>query len=109
MSRRIWTFLGILVLIVTTVWGSACHPGSHSSPDASRTAGKQTVDLSSYWTCPMHPQIHQDHSGECPICHMKLVRVSKTPEQDQAQSGKRSTLDVMDSQLMLIGVQKTEV
>ena len=30
-----------------------------------------------YWTCPMHTQIHMDHPGECPICHMKLVKVSE--------------------------------
>lgn len=40
------------------------------------------------WQCPMHPQIVQDHPGECPICHMDLERVdsartnapAKTPE-----------------------------
>ena len=25
------------------------------------------------WTCSMHPQIRQDHSGECPLCGMDLV------------------------------------
>jgi len=24
------------------------------------------------WTCPMHPQIRQDHPGACPICGMAL-------------------------------------
>ncbi len=24
------------------------------------------------WTCPMHPQIEQDHPGACPICGMAL-------------------------------------
>lgn len=31
----------------------------------------------SHYTCPMHPQIHEDHPGDCPICHMKLVPVYK--------------------------------
>jgi RND family efflux transporter MFP subunit len=31
----------------------------------------------SYWTCPMHPQILQDESGQCPICHMDLVEKKK--------------------------------
>lgn len=26
-----------------------------------------------YWTCPMHPEIHQSEAGKCPICGMKLV------------------------------------
>lgn len=25
------------------------------------------------WTCGMHPQVVQDHPGECPICHMELT------------------------------------
>ena len=28
-----------------------------------------------YYTCPMHPQVHKDHPGECPICGMRLVHV----------------------------------
>ncbi|MBV9248035.1 MAG: heavy metal translocating P-type ATPase [Acetobacteraceae bacterium] len=24
------------------------------------------------WTCPMHPEIRQDHAGSCPICGMAL-------------------------------------
>ena len=27
------------------------------------------------WVCPMHPQILQDHPGECPICGMDLVEI----------------------------------
>ena len=26
-----------------------------------------------YYTCLMHPQVHLDHPGNCPICGMKLV------------------------------------
>jgi YHS domain-containing protein len=26
-----------------------------------------------YWTCPMHPEIHQAGPGQCPICGMNLV------------------------------------
>lgn len=31
-----------------------------------------------YYTCSMHPQVHEEHSGNCPICGMKLIAVSKT-------------------------------
>lgn len=34
-----------------------------------------------YYTCPMHPEIHQDHPGSCPKCGMALEPVSvETPE-----------------------------
>ncbi|MDP9057552.1 MAG: YHS domain-containing protein, partial [Pseudomonadota bacterium] len=34
------------------------------------------------WTCPMHPQVRQDHPGPCPICGMALE-----PETLSADSG----------------------
>ena len=35
-----------------------------------------------YYTCSMHPQIHESHPGNCPICDMKLIAVSKTSKMD---------------------------
>jgi Cu+-exporting ATPase len=34
------------------------------------------------WTCPMHPEVRQDHRGACPICGMALE-----PEMVSAESG----------------------
>ncbi len=31
-----------------------------------------------YYTCSMHPNIHEDHPGNCPVCGMKLIAVSKS-------------------------------
>lgn len=31
------------------------------------------VSRADLWTCGMHPQVVQDHPGECPICHMELT------------------------------------
>ena len=28
------------------------------------------------WTCPMHPDVHEHHPGQCPICGMTLVRTN---------------------------------
>lgn len=68
---------------------------------------------SSYWTCPMHPQIHLDHEGECPICHMKLVKVMENAKAAEAAQGgqqdNRSSVQATSKQLELIGVQKTSV
>ena len=32
------------------------------------------------WTCPMHPEIRQDHAGNCPICGMALEPVAPAAE-----------------------------
>jgi hypothetical protein len=64
-----------------------------------------------YWTCAMHPQIHSDHAGECPICHMKLVEV-KEANQTQSSSNQeetRASVQTTSAQLPLVGIQKTEV
>ena len=37
------------------------------------------------YTCPMHPQIVQDHPGACPICGMTLVLKTPTTSPDLAE------------------------
>ncbi|GMU22705.1 MAG: hypothetical protein AMXMBFR13_27900 [Phycisphaerae bacterium] len=36
------------------------------------------------YTCPMHPQVRQDHPGTCPICGMKLEPVAPTEQHDRS-------------------------
>lgn len=61
-----------------------------------------------YFTCPMHPQIHQDHPGECPICHMKLI-LEKNPKPQAMTHENRAEITLNDEQLSLASVQKQEV
>ena len=35
-------------------------------------AAPEDVPHGAIWTCPMHPEIRQDHPGACPICGMAL-------------------------------------
>ena len=35
------------------------------------------------FTCPMHPEIIQDHSGSCPICGMDLVPMNPSDSEEQ--------------------------
>ncbi len=45
---------------------------------------KQHDETIAYWTCPMHPEIKEDHKTTCPICGMDLapVRYDNADEQD---------------------------
>ncbi len=66
------------------------------------------VENDSYWTCPMHPQIHSDKSGECPICHMSLVKMKRQKEDIRMnqQTTSRSEIQTTNAQLELMGIQK---
>ncbi len=44
---------------------------SHATAAAPETFGSQNGKQ--LWTCGMHPQVVQDHPGDCPICHMHLT------------------------------------
>lgn len=44
----------------------------------SKQTGNRQPATDSYYTCSMHPQVHQDKPGNCPICGMKLIKVTPT-------------------------------
>ncbi|MGV4878790.1 heavy metal-binding domain-containing protein, partial [Acetobacter indonesiensis] len=49
---------------VPSMRGMSCH----HAPQQPSAAGESTPGM--IWTCPMHPQIRQDHPGNCPLCGM---------------------------------------
>lgn len=98
------------VLVTAGFWGSkALFKKSDSDFDLKGNLTKTGNSI--YWTCPMHPQIHQDHEGECPICHMKLVKISQAPQPEgekKSPENNRAIIQSSSEQLELIGVQKTK-
>jgi len=103
-KKLIWIASAIFIL---GLWASKNF--IKESEVKSKTATNQ-IDANSYWTCPMHPQIHMDHAGECPICHMKLVQVkAQIQEEQQAQSNQGTEVQATSNQLELVGIQKTTV
>src|SRR3954470_14229291 len=55
---------------------------------ASDVASKKDKTL---YTCGMHPQVVQDHAGNCPICGMKLTPIRKQPvEHASVERGERT-------------------
>jgi hypothetical protein len=101
--KRQW-IITIVIVAIAGLWAVKKYSGKQSE-DKKVTFAE--VKGSSYWTCPMHPQIHLDHSGECPICHMKLVQVKA--QTAQAQETSRADVQPSSGQLNLIGVQKAQV
>ena len=55
-----------------------------------------------FWTCSMHPQIHQDSPGICPLCAMKLIPVT-------ASSGGMRTLTISPETRALLNIATAPV
>ena len=43
------------------------------SPKTGKNEHNYSETKKQIWTCSMHPQIHLDHAGKCPICAMDLI------------------------------------
>ena len=89
-------FLSFIVLIA--VLFTACTQKPKASP--AKATNK------AYYTCSMHPQIHEDHPGNCPICGMKLIKVEVTGNgMDMAANKIRLTA----TQIQLAGIETDTV
>ena len=91
--------IGLLSFIVLiTVLFTACT----QKPKVTVAKTSNTV----YYTCSMHPHIHEDHPGNCPICGMKLIKVEITgSNMDMAANKIRLTT----AQIQLAAIQTDTV
>lgn len=69
----------VIALIVIPIVFVGCTKTEVSKKNESATV-KQKV----YWTCTMHPQVHLDGPGTCPICGMDLVKKVEGAEENTA-------------------------
>jgi RND family efflux transporter MFP subunit len=72
MMRRLFAALLLACIAVgvgVTWWRTqrAPHPGEQAVAPTGATHGAKT-----WYTCGMHPEVVQDHPGDCPKCGMKL-------------------------------------
>lgn len=58
-----------------------------------------------YYTCSMHPQVHEGRPGNCPICGMKLIKVEVAGNGNMPAGSIRLTA----SQIQLAGIQTDTV
>lgn len=73
-SRGGWWRYAVVTLIVISLGGLTAVLAANGT--LKRWFGRQQGNSAStgqLWTCGMHPQVIQDHRGECPICHMELT------------------------------------
>jgi multidrug efflux pump subunit AcrA (membrane-fusion protein) len=72
-----------LLLLITTIGAGLFSAGCSKAPARSGTAAQESKTL---YTCGMHPQVIQDHPGNCPICGMRLTPIRKQTGVENASS-----------------------
>jgi len=83
--KRIWATTIIVVLMVAGIFpGNAFFGNSDGQSTTAQASEKQQ------YTCAMHPEIISDKPGNCPVCKMKLIPISK---ESQAPTGKSAATD----------------
>jgi biotin carboxyl carrier protein len=60
---------GLILMIVASMLVSC------SEKSQKQTSQHSQASIQTYYTCSMHPQIHEDKPGKCPICNMNLTKV----------------------------------
>ena len=66
----------LIVLAVAAAWATwrMQSAAAHVSAGAARAMAPAVAEPQvAYWTCTMHPEVHQPGPGDCPICGMTLV------------------------------------
>ncbi len=99
--KKIKFILFAALLVVVAAGAISCGKNSGRGK-ANATEGKML------YTCGMHPQIIQDHPGNCPICGMKLTPIRK---QDASTSTAQasSTIAIDPSTIQTMGIRTAEV
>ena len=91
----------IILILGAVLWLSSCSkpPGSHTGDTDSTTVS----EAGDYYTCSMHPQVHMDKPGVCPICGMDLVKASNSKKMT-TQPGTEAMVPLNDRDQVLANV-----
>jgi Cu(I)/Ag(I) efflux system membrane fusion protein len=80
-----------------------------SSCKEKKKAETAVVKKDVYYTCSMHPQVHEDHPGNCPICGMKLIPVTKKSMSTDMGTDKTTQVHLSDEQILLGNIKADTV
>src|SRR5271165_1125315 len=69
---------------------------------AGPTLEARSENARTLYTCGMHPQVIQDHPGNCPICGMKLTPVRKQSTTASAAASNAPSGDASNSAVITI-------
>ncbi|MFI5251471.1 MAG: efflux RND transporter periplasmic adaptor subunit [Bacteroidota bacterium] len=74
--------------------------------DSAIAESSTTTELApgEYYTCPMHPQVHKDQPGACPICGMTLVKKTAAHAMSESDKNNIATVSISPSKQVLANV-----
>src|SRR3954462_10293058 len=99
MKKVTLAFLLLVALVSGLVWLSGCGQNSDTAPAKEKQL----------YTCGMHPQVVQDHPGNCPICGMKLTPVVKTSGIGASSGTNLSAIAVGPAMIQNMNIRTTTV
>jgi len=106
MTKKI-SLLLLIAAVGAGIFIAGCSKG-HGNDGAE--AAQETKTL---YTCGMHPQVVQDHPGNCPICGMKLTPIRKQAgvekHEDQAAASQPQTIAIDSVTIQNMGIRTATV
>jgi Cu(I)/Ag(I) efflux system membrane fusion protein len=70
MKKSIWLYIIVVTFSVSFI---------HACKSITSKETKTTALSKDLYTCSMHPQVLEDHPGDCPICGMTLIKKNAAP------------------------------
>ncbi len=101
MKKRLKNIKAIIAIILSAPLLFAC------SNRQNKPAASQAKPVVKY-TCPMHPQVLEDHPGTCPICGMTLIAKAEQASEDAGISLKTVLEPVNASVVSLVAAITAE-
>src|SRR5258708_5944506 len=93
-SRRLFIAAACVVglTMVVGIFMAARGSSAHETYKHAMAGGAGGAKGRQFWHCGMHPQVIQDHPGDCPICHMALTPIGGTGGPSTMPAGERKVL-----------------
>lgn len=108
MNRRV--FLAT-ISVFSFVLISGCVPSKEKVAASKDNSASSHEHESGYWTCTMHPQVHKNEPGKCPICGMPLVHVDKKVHVERTETAKTDSggVELSEAQIKNANISKYTV
>jgi len=101
----------LFTAIIAFILGNYADP-LFSSDESEKNINSNITEevISEYYICPMHPHIHQENGGDCPICGMSLISKQLEDLSDSNDNDKSHPEIRVDSSVIYnFGIKTTSV